>query len=218
MVMNIQLIIADDHPVYRKGLIQVIKEENEKIQISGEAANGLDAFDLIIKFNPDIAILDIDMPGKNGFEVVRELNNINHKTRIIFLTMYREENIFNEAIDLGIMGYLVKDSALSEISECLNKVLKGDYYISPAISGYLVSRLKRRDELLSSQPSIKDLSAAERKILKLISENKTSKQIAEELFISSRTVEKHRSNISEKLNLKGSHSLIKFAIENKNLL
>jgi DNA-binding NarL/FixJ family response regulator len=198
--------------------MQVIREENKEFRIAGEVANGSEALKLIVELKPDIAILDIDMPVKNGFEIVRELNNLNSTTRVIFLTMYREEKIFNEALDIGIMGYLVKDSALSEINECLNIVAKGDYYISPSISGYLVSRLKKKEEMINKLPSINDLSVTERKILKLISENKTSKEIASLLYISPRTVEKHRSNISEKLNLKGSYSLIKYAIENKILL
>jgi DNA-binding NarL/FixJ family response regulator len=218
MSKEIKIVIADDHPVYRKGLMQVIQEEKEGFRIIGEAANGKDALEKILQHKPDIALLDVDMPFKNGFQIVRELNNINSTTRVIFLTMYSEEKIFNEALDLGIMGYVVKDSALSEISECLDRVSKGDYFISPSISGYLVTRLKRREGFANSHPSINDLTETERKVLKLISENHTSKEIADQLFISYRTVEKHRSNISEKLNLRGSHSLIKFAIENKNLL
>jgi DNA-binding NarL/FixJ family response regulator len=218
MKVNVNIVIADDHPVYRKGLIQVIREEIENFKIVGEAANGSEALKMIIELKPEIAVLDIDMPLKNGFEVVREVNNLNGASRFIFLTMYKEEKIFDEALSLGAMGYLVKDSALNEISECLQTVYQGDYYISPSISGYLVNRLKKRDGMKSKQPSVNDLSITERKVIKMIAENKTSNEIAEILFISRRTVEKHRSNISEKLNLKGSYSLIKFAIENKNLL
>lgn len=215
MKENLRIVIADDHPLFRNGLKQLLEKE-DNIKIVGEADNGLKALEIILEKKPDIAILDIDMPGKTGLEVLKEIKN--SVTKVIFLTMYAEEDIFDEAMNLGVKGYVLKDSAVNDIIDCINSVSKNDYYISPSVSNFLVNRRKRVKELKSNNPYLDKLTATEKKILKFISENKTSREIAEVLFLSPRTIENHRTNISNKLSLKGSHSLLKFAIENKSLL
>ena len=158
------------------------------------------------------------MPKKNGLQVLKDESLDKKRTRFVFLTMYKEEDMFNEAMENGIMGYVLKENAMTDIVECINTVIGNRHYISPLISGYLVQRRENIKQFESSNPSLKDLTPKELIVLKMIAENKTSKEIAEKLFISYRTVENHRTNISNKLNLHGSHSLIKFAIENKSLL
>lgn len=212
---RIRIIIADDHPIFRGGLRQIISAD-KTIEIIGEADNGEKALELIHELKPDIAVLDIDMPKKTGLDVLRALEN--SKTKIIFLTMYAEEDIFDEAMDLGIKGYVLKDSAVSDIIECILSVNEDNYYISPNVSNLLVNRRNKSKNLIKKNPELGNLTKTERNILKYISENKTSKEIAEVLFLSHRTVENHRTNISNKLNLRGSHSLLKFAIENKSYL
>ncbi|MBS1550477.1 MAG: response regulator transcription factor [Bacteroidetes bacterium] len=212
---RIRIIIADDHPIFRGGLRQIISAD-KTIEIIGEADNGEKALELIQELKPDIAVLDIDMPKKTGLDVLRALEN--SKTKIIFLTMYAEEDIFDEAMDLGIKGYVLKDSAVSDIIECILSVNEDNYYISPNVSNLLVNRRNKSKNLIKKNPELGSLTKTERNILKYISENKTSKEIAEVLFLSHRTVENHRTNISNKLNLRGSHSLLKFAIENKSYL
>ena len=139
-------------------------------------------------------------------------------TKVIFLTMYKEENIFDEAMDLGIKGYVLKESAADDICECIRLVANDNYAISPLISNFLVKRLSKNNDLKKDKPGINYLTPSERKILKLISLNKSSKEIADELFISYKTVEAHRTNISKKLNLQGSLSLVRFALENKSII
>lgn len=212
---KIKIIIADDHPIFRGGLRQIISAD-VSIEIIGEADNGEKALEIIQGLKPDIAVLDIDMPKKTGLDVLRELKD--SKTKIIFLTMYAEEDIFDEAMDLGIKGYVLKDSAVNDIIECILSVNEDNYYISPNVSNLLVTRRNKSKNLIKKNPELGNLTKTERNILKFISENKTSKEIAEVLFLSHRTVENHRTNISNKLNLKGSHSLLKFAIENKSYL
>lgn len=214
---EIKIIIADDHPIFLNGLKQIITDDG-KIKIIGEADDGEKAQRLINELNPDIAVLDVDMPKKNGLEILKETTRNIKRTKIVFLTMYKEEDMFNEAMDNGIMGYVLKESAMSDIVECINIVSQNRHYISPLISDYLLKRRDGINELENKNPSIKDLTPTELKILKLIANNKTSKEISDELFISFRTVENHRANISNKLGLKGAHSLLNFAIENKNLL
>ncbi|MDQ3020969.1 MAG: response regulator transcription factor [Bacteroidota bacterium] len=210
---KIKIIMADDHPLFRNGLRQVI-EEDENILILGEADNGQSALDLINEFNPDIALLDIDMPEKTGLEVLRELKNFKQKPKVIFLSVFADEDIYDEAMELGISGYVLKDSAVSDIIDCIYKVSKGDYYISQSLMNLLVNK-KTKIKFSDDSSFIRMLTKAEIMILKLVSEGRTTKEIAEMLDISFKTAENHRTNISNKLQLKGSNSLIKFAIENK---
>lgn len=217
MKKKIKIIIADDHPIFRSGLRQVIEDE-EDIEIIGECGDGEKALELITEKNPEIAILDLDMPKLTGLKVLEEIDKINNPVKVIILTMYKEENLFNEAMDLGIKGYVLKESASDDICECIRLVANDDYAISPLISNYLVKRMSLTSKFKKDNPSINDLTISEKKILKLISENKSSKEIADELFISYKTVESHRTNISKKLNLQGSLSLVRFAIENKTVL
>ncbi|MEO8209620.1 MAG: response regulator transcription factor [bacterium] len=217
MENKIKVIIVDDHPIFRSGLKQIIEEEND-IEVIDEAGDGEKALKLINEKNPDIAILDIDMPKKTGLEVQKELNKNKNRVKIIFLTMYKEENVFNEAMDLGAKGYVLKESAVDDICVSIRLVANDDYAISPVISNYLVKRLSLNKSFKKNNPSISDLTPAEKNILRLISQNKTTKEIAGELFISYKTVKTHRTNISKKLNLQGSLNLVRFAIENKSLI
>ena len=142
----------------------------------------------------------------------------NLTVEVVFLTMHSEEEIFQAAMDLGVKGYVLKDSAVTDIVQSIKTVAAGRPYLSPALSALLLHRRRRADELDQAQPGLHDLSPMERRVLKLIAEDKTSREIAEELFISPRTVETHRSNICKKLNLHGSLALIKFALTHKSEL
>ena len=214
MKEKIKIIIVDDHPIFRSGLKQIIEEEDD-IEVIDEAGDGEKALELIHEKKPDIAVLDIDMPKKTGLEVLKQISKTKNPVKIIFLTMYKEENVFNEAMDLGIKGYVLKESAVDDICESIRLVANDDYAISPLISKFLVKRLSLNQSFKKNNPSINDLTASERKILKFISQNKSTKEIADELFISYKTVKTHRTNISKKLNLQGNLNLIRFALENK---
>ncbi len=217
MTNEITIILADDHPIVRKGLREVI-EEDQRLRVVSEANNGREAVEAIEKFSPQVTILDIDMPVLNGFETAREIKRRKLKTEIVFLTMHRDEDLFNEAIDLGAKGFVLKDSALIDIIECVKTVAASEHYASHALTKFLINRSRRALGLTERQPTVNDLTPTERRILKLIAEDLTSKEIGEELFISPRTVEKHRQNICQKLNLQGSHSLFKFAVQHKSEL
>ena len=166
---------------------------------------------------PDVAILDVDMPNKDGFEVTRTIIERQLPVEVIFLTMHKDESLFNAALNLGVKGYVLKDSALADIVNSIKAVGAGENFISPGLSTFLVKRSRRSGLLTEQIPTVNDLTPTERRILKLIGEYKTSKEIAEQLFISIRTVEHHRGNIATKLQLHGSHALIKFALENKSV-
>jgi DNA-binding NarL/FixJ family response regulator len=214
MAGRIKVAIVDDHPLFRRGLKEVV-EADARFDLVGEAGDGNAALQLIQELKPDVAALDVNLPGVSGLEVARKLQGKRLPTRIIILTMYKDEETFNRAMDFGVKGFVLKENAVEDILNGIAAVAKGEHYLSPSISGYLLRRRDRSDALAAQKPGLNDLTKAERRILKLIAENKTSRQIAAELFISTRTVEAHRANISAKLELSGSHSLLLFALENR---
>jgi DNA-binding NarL/FixJ family response regulator len=211
------LIIADDHPLFRKGLREVI-ESDPAVQIVGEAGDGVTALKLIQQLAPAMAVLDVDMPQMGGLTVAHEIQKQRLETDVVFLTMYKEEDLFNEAMDVGARAYVLKDSAVDDILNAIHTVEDGKYYISSVLCDYLIKRSTRVERLLRQTPSLEDLTPAELRVLKLVAGNKTSKEIADLLSISHKTVENHRTNIASKLHLRGSHSLLKFALENKGAL
>jgi len=211
------ILMADDHPTFRGGLRQIIAEQPD-LRLVHEAGDGETALRLARELKPAVAILDLDMPKLSGLEVAAAIQRERLPVRIIILTMHREEDMFNEALDLGILGYVLKDSAAEDILQCIRAVAAGQHYLSPAISGFLVNRNTRAETLRRARPGLADLTPAERRILRLIAQSKTSKEIADELNLSTRTVENHRFNIGAKLSLRGVHSLVKFAFDNKSAL
>jgi DNA-binding NarL/FixJ family response regulator len=211
------LIIADDHPLFRKGLLEVIVSD-ATLHIVGEAGDGATALTLIEQHSPTIAILDVDMPQMSGLAVARALRERACETDVMFLTMHKDEDLFNEAMDIGARAYVLKDSAVDDILNAIHTVEDGKYYISPVLSDHLIKRSTRVERLLHQTPSLEDLTPAELRVLKLVAGNKTSKEIADLLSISHKTVENHRTNIASKLHLRGSHSLLKFALQNKEVL
>jgi DNA-binding NarL/FixJ family response regulator len=214
---NITVLIADDHLIFRQGLVNLLANE-KSIEIIGESGDGCEAFQMIKELKPDIAILDISMPGMVGLEIVQCSSVEKLPVKFIILTMYSEEKYFNKAMDAGVLGYLLKDNAILDLINCIKSVAAGNYYVSPLISEYMIHRKDRLTAAQNQYPSLEDLTLTERKILKLITDNKTSKEIAEQLFISTRTVQNHRAHICEKLGLKGFHKLLQFALENKSCL
>lgn len=180
--------------------------------------NGLKAYESIKRFKPDIAILDISMPVMTGLDVVREINKEECESKFMILTMYNDEEYFSKAIDLGVKGYILKENAEDELLDALKTIMTGKHYISPALTEFLIIKNKKKKSIIQKHPAIEDLTQTERKVLTLLAENKTSREIAKELFISPKTVENHRSNIITKLGLKGRNQLFLFAFKNKSLL
>lgn len=214
---KISIIIADDHPMFREGVRQALSTDT-MLNVVGVASDGEQALRLLIEHSSDVAILDMNMPKMTGIAVVKEYKKQQGKTGIIFLTMFDDEDILNEAMDIGVKGYILKESASIDIVNAVYAVSKGEYYISPRLTGKIIARKEKQNEFTKKNPGLEKLSESERKILRLIAESKTSKEIAEELFLSQKTIENYRFKISEKLDLSGSYSLLKFALENKSKL
>lgn len=217
MNKRLNILIADDHPLIRKG-IRAALEDEQYVERIAEADNGESAYERLKETPFEIAFIDIEMPRLGGIGLAQRLRKEKIKTKIIFLTMHKDEDIFGQAMEAGANGYLLKENAAEDIVACINAVRNGEYFISPAISSYLVRRSQKSGGTFTAIPYVDTLTTAERNILKLIAEEKTSQQIADELFISPKTVENHRNNISKKLRLSGTHSLLKFAFANRDRL
>jgi len=209
---QIKILIADDHPIFRSGLRQIIDGER-KFNVVAEASDGEMGLSLIEREQPDIVVLDVNMPKMTGFVVAKELRQRQLNCEIVFLTMHSEEAMFNKAMDLGAKGYILKDSAAVDIINCLQAVANGQNYTSPAITTYLFKRVTRNTK---NSGGIDDLSPTEKVILRQIAEYKTSREIADDLCVSLRTIENHRYNICQKLGISGSNSLVKFALKHQN--
>jgi len=203
--------------VFRAGLKQVIAADPE-FAILADAGDGPAALAAIRQHQPDIALLDLDLPKLSGLEIARALQRERLPVRVIILTMHSAEPLFNEALDAGVSGYVLKDNATVDVLSSLRAVARSGVYLSPAVSAYLVRRAQRAGCLTREQPGLAGLTPTERRVLKLIAVNRTSKEIGRELFISYRTVETHRSHICEKLALRGSHKLLQFALEHRDAL
>lgn len=191
-------------------------EAEPGMKVVAEAQDGVTALDQIRELQPELAILDIHMPGMSGFDLARDLIDQKLEIKVIFLTMYKAEDVFNAAMDMGVKGYVLKDSAVTDIVGSIKAVIDGQPFISPQLSSFLLNRSARRAEFYRNTPGLDQLTQTERRVLKMLADYKTSKQIADELCIHSRTVDNHRANICHKLGLRGSHALLKFATEHKS--
>jgi len=211
MAEPIRTVIVDDHPIFRAGIRQVL-EKHEAVTIVGEAENGEEALKIIAELRPHVAIVDFQMPVMSGLDVVRRLEATGSETKVVLLTMQDDRRIFLEAMDLGVAGYVLKDSAVTEILQAVKAVMNDRPFVSPTLAGFL---LQKRSATTTVPLLPGKLTAAELQILKLIGDLKSNQEIAEELFISRRTVENHRVNMAKKLKLKGTHALLRLALENK---
>jgi DNA-binding NarL/FixJ family response regulator len=217
MTDKLKIFIADDHPIFRGGLRQLIVMDGN-FEIAGEAKDGAEAIERLLQVRADVALLDIDMPKASGFDVLTAVREKGLALHFIFLTMHKDEKFLNAALDLGVKGFLVKDSAAEEVIDCINAVVNGQEFISPQLTGFLLKRMRQAQTSTAKVSELDQLTATERKVLRLIAEYKTNKEIAAALFMGVRTVEQHRLNISEKFNLQGRHALMKFATENATRL
>ena len=217
MKQEITILIVDDHPLLRHGLRDFIGQ-NSRFKIVGEASDGEEGLQKIASLKPQIVILDIDMPRLNGLETIRAIRDLPSPIKVIILTMYKEEDMFNAAMDLGAKAFVLKENAAHDVVAALEKVEHGETFVSAVMLEAGKRRSDRVKELLLGKPQIESLTPAERRILKLIGEDLTSKEIADRLKLSVRTVDNHRQHICNKLKLHGTHSLLKFAFDNSAYL
>ena len=211
----IRIIIADDHPLFRSGLREAIEGEDDMIVLE-EAGDGRDAMRSIQRHAPDVAVLDIEMPYLSGVDVVRSFRDTETAPQFIMLTIHRSEEVFRTVMALGVLGYILKESAITDVVNGIRTVNDGEYFVSPVMAAGLFQDHASAATALT--PGLHDLTPSERNILLLITENLTTRDIAGKLSISPRTVTHHRENISAKLGLRGSYTLLRYALENRSII
>ena len=209
--MAIRILIIDDHGLMRAGLRALLEDEPD-IQVVGEGETGEEALRLTGELQPDILLLDIGMPGMDGIEATRRLKRLNPQIRVLILTVYEEESLLREAIRAGAAGYILKRAAEEELVTAIRAVWRGDTYIHPAVTRYLLKDLSPSTS--SKKEALDELTPREREVMGYILRGYTNRQIAESLYISIRTVEGHRASIFGKLGLKNRLELVEFAEKN----
>lgn len=205
-----RIVLADDHVMFRQGIKRII-EETEGLEVVGEANDGFELLELLKKLEPDMVLLDISMPNMRGIEATREIKSLYPNVKVLILTMHRRKEYLYDAIAAGAQGYLLKEDSDVELFSAVKTIRKGGFYVTRLLAGELaedISHMYKGNAELPSEP----LATREREVLKLIAEGKSNREIAELLFISIRTVENHRANIMEKLNLNRTAKIIKYAI------
>ena len=212
MNQKVRIVIAEDHTILREGLRSLLSSD-PSFEIVGEAEDGREAIKCVEKFRPDLILTDLSMPRMNGMEAIKEIKRQSPKTKVLVLTVHKAEEYILATFRAGANGYLLKDSTHAELVMAVKKVLSGKQYISPEISEKVIEGYLEGKKTLKSQTSWETLTQREREILKLIAEGYKNKEIAEDLCISVKTVEKHRANLMEKLDLHSIQALTAFAIE-----
>lgn len=208
------VVIADDHPIFLLGLKSVLEKMSDEFDLIGVAENGSQAWELIKNKKPDIALLDIEMPDISGLDICEKVRNDNLFTKVIALTVHKDEDIFNQALEAGVHGYILKENSINDLSEGIKTVLSGNFFFSASVSNFLLNRTARQ-AAVETEVKGRRLTKTEKYVMRMIAEGHTSNEIAKKMRISVKTINNHRANICKKLNLKGTNSLLVYAMKNK---
>jgi DNA-binding NarL/FixJ family response regulator len=215
---NLKILVADDHPIFRIGLCNVIQSGITNSMLF-EADNGIKAWEIIEKENPEIAILDINMPGIDGLELCKKIKLNKFSTKVIILTMYKEKSLLEKARENGAKSYLIKDNSTFEVVDAIKTVLNNNFYWSESLKDIQNEIIESNREIDKVELQLKELTSTELKTLKLVCKNFTSKEIAELLFITAKSVDNNRSRISKKLGLdQVTNSLLIWAMKHKDTI
>jgi DNA-binding NarL/FixJ family response regulator len=206
------ILIIDDHPLFREGLKSIISRDR-RYQVVDEAGSTREGIRKVSKIKPDLVLVDISLPDQNGFELVREIRRLLPNTHIMIISMHSKVDYIAEAFRAGATGYIVKESAAERLLQGLENVLKGEFYLDSSVSNKVIKKLIESPvkEAKISDSVYGTLTPREQEIMRLLAEGLPVKKIADKLFISPKTVENHRYNIMNKLSLKGTHELIRYA-------
>ena len=209
---KIKIILVDDHQMFRDGVKSVLSEE-KNIDIIGEVGNGNDLYELLKTEQPDLIITDISMPDISGLEIAKYIAENYPGIKILILSMHSNIEFISKALSIGANGYLPKDTSMNELLEAINTIYNGENYFNKEISDTILKSIIKKSKQ-EVNPKIEALTKREKEIIKLVVDGFSNKEIAEKLFISIRTVDSHKTNIMQKLNLKSSVELVKYAIKN----
>jgi len=211
---KIRCLLVDDHTLFRQGVRRLLETESD-FEIVGEAGGGGDAIEKARELRPDVVLMDIGMPGLSSFEAARQIKKNQPETRILFLTMYEDEDYLVQGVEIGASGYVLKDAPTQQLLTAVRDVYQGGKYISPRVLGKLVDDLRSRVRDTKMRPRISTLTPRERETLKMLAEGNSVKEIAILLGLSVKTVEAHKFNLMRKLDIHNKAQLVTYAIDKK---
>ena len=211
---KIRILITDDHTLFRQGIRTLLSAESD-IEIVGEAANGGEAVEKVGELRPDIVLMDIGMPGLSSFEATRQIKKLRPDAKILFLTMYDDEDYLVQCMEVGASGYVLKDSPAQQLLAAIRDVNRGGSYLSPRMLSQLVDDFRSRIKTAHRQPRFATLTPREKEILKFLAEGDSVKEIAAGLNLSVKTVEAHKFNLMRKLDIHNKAHLVQYAIQKK---
>jgi two-component system response regulator NreC len=211
---KIRCLLVDDHTLFRQGVRRLLESESD-FEVVGEAADGGEAVEKARELRPDIVLMDIGMPGLSSFESSRQIKKNRMETKILFLTMYEDEDYLVQCLEVGASGYVLKDTPAAQLLSAVKDIYKGGKYLSPQVLGKLVEDFRSRVRDTRMRPRISTLTPREREILKLLAEGNSVKEIAVILGLSVKTVEAHKFNLMRKLDIHNKAQLVTYAIQKK---
>ena len=211
---KIRVLLTDDHTLFRQGIRTLLSAEPD-MEVIGEAANASEAVSLSRQVRPDLVLMDIGMMGMSSFEATRQIRKERPETRVVFLSMYDDEDYLAECVDMGASGYILKESPVDQLVTAIREVHRGGSYLSPRLLTRLVDDFRTNGRGLARQPRFDTLTKREREILKMLAEGKSVKEIASEFQLSVKTVEAHKFNLMRKLDIHNKAQLVQYAIQKK---
>jgi two-component system, NarL family, response regulator NreC len=212
---KIRVLITDDHMLFRQGVRNLLSGESD-IEVIGEAANAAESVAVAQQTRPDVVLMDIGMPGMSSFEATRQIRKNRLETRVLFLSMYDDEDYLSECVEIGAGGYVLKDSPADQLVTAIREVHRGGSYLSPRLLTRLVDDLRLQGRgMLPRQPRFNTLTKREREILKMLAEGRSVKEIASAFDLSVKTVEAHKFNLMRKLDIHNKAQLVQYAIQKK---
>ncbi len=211
---KIKVLLADDHTLFRQGIRTLISAEPD-MEVVAEASNGGEAVEKAAETRPDLVLMDIGMPGLSSFEATRQIKKNRPDTKVLFLTMYDDEDYLVEGMEVGANGYVLKDSPAQQLLSAMRDVMRGGSYLSPRMLSQLVDDFRSRIKSANRLPRFATLTAREREVLKLLAEGNSVKEIACDLNLSVKTIEAHKFNLMRKLDIHNKAQLVQYAIQKK---
>ena len=211
---KIRILLADDHTLFRQGMKTLLAAESD-MEVAGEASSGTEAAEKAVQLEPDVVLMDIGMPGPSSFEVARQIRRTRPSTKVLFLTMYNDEDYLVESMEVGASGYVLKDSPADQLVGAVRDVWRGGSYLSPRMLSQLVDDFRSRIRTNDRTPRFATLTPREKEVIKMLAEGNSVKEVASQLDLSVKTVEAHKFNLMRKLAIHNKAQLVQYAIQKK---